>query len=78
MFQHVVKCITAGEPSLSRKLISLSLAIARNLKFRHMHPFVQIQVVMLRLCYVSKLSDEYHRKRQTGFQFIFFNSIAAS
>ncbi len=52
---HLLKAHHGGGLSLS---ISVSLTIARNLKVHwHMHPFVQIQVVMLRLCYVSKLSD---------------------
>ncbi len=33
--------------------LSLLLAVVRNLVHWHMHPFVQIQVVMLSLCYVS-------------------------
>ncbi len=36
-----------------------------------MHPFVQIQVLMLRLCYVSKLSVQYHGKcHRTGFSLL--------
>ncbi len=68
---------------------ALSLAIARNLKFRHMHPFVQIQVVNVYVMYPSYLintigsviepvSVYWHKQFHHLRQLFFFNNIAAS